>query len=53
MYKRRAQAQTAGQKVGLGYFVNEVDAAVAYDNYARKHHGEFARTNFELLEYVI
>lgn len=29
----------------LGYFVNEIDAAFAYDKAALKHHGEYALTN--------
>lgn len=29
----------------LGLFVNELDAALAYDAFAREHYGDFARTN--------
>lgn len=32
----------------LGYFCNEKEAAKAYDNMARKEHGDFARLNFPL-----
>lgn len=30
----------------IGYFQNEIDAAKAYDNAARKYHKDFAVTNF-------
>jgi HNH endonuclease/AP2 domain len=32
--------------INLGRYVDVVDAARAYDAGARKHHGEFAKTNF-------
>jgi hypothetical protein len=30
----------------IGRFDKEIDAAIAYDTEAKKHHGEFARLNF-------
>jgi hypothetical protein len=35
-----------GKRKNLGYFVNEKDAALTYDEAARKFFGAFARTNF-------
>lgn len=34
------------RNIHIGYFVNIEAAARAYDEAARKYHGEFARTNF-------
>ena len=35
-----------GKRIWLGYFDNEIETAKAYDEAARKYHGEFARLNF-------
>jgi hypothetical protein len=35
-----------GKRIWIGRFVNEIEAARAYDEAAKKYHGEFARLNF-------
>lgn len=44
--KYRAQIEVSKKKITLGYYVNPVDAARAYDQAAKKHFGEYAWTNF-------
>ena len=41
-----AQVTHMGTKIHLGVFVSEKQAALAYDEAARKCHGDFARVNF-------
>jgi len=38
--------QVDGKRISLGYFNDEIDAAKAYDEAARRYFGEYARTNF-------
>lgn len=42
-----AEIRVNYQKNHLGYFRDELDAALAYDQAARIHFGEFAHTNFK------
>lgn len=40
-----ASIKTSERWVNLGYFNNEIDAAIVYNEAAKIHHGEFARLN--------
>jgi len=44
--KWRACIRTDGKTIHIGYFIEETEAAVAYDASARDLFGEFARLNF-------
>jgi len=46
MNKWTAQIGVNNKMKFLGYFENELDAARAYDNAARKYHAQFAALNF-------
>jgi hypothetical protein len=41
-----------GERIWIGYFDIEIEAARAYDRAAIKYHGEFARLNFPREDYV-
>jgi hypothetical protein len=45
--KYRAIIFTNNKNKHLGYYVNEIDAAKAYDKAAKLYHGEFANLNFK------
>jgi hypothetical protein len=44
--KWQARIMLEKKRRNLGYFNNEIDAAKAYDEAAKKYHGEFACLNF-------
>jgi len=46
-WRARITSRQSGRLLHLGYFADEVQAAIAYDEAARAQYGEFALTNFE------
>ena len=42
----RARIGVNSGSMYLGYFYNELEAAKAYDEAAKKYHGEYANLNF-------
>ena len=44
--KWQAEVMFEKKSIFLGYFKNEIDAAKAYDEAAKKYHGQFACLNF-------
>ena len=44
--KWRARLRINGSTIDGGFFQTEIEAARAYDELAREHHGAFARLNF-------
>ena len=51
--KWEARIMTNGKILSLGTFVEEKDAAMAYDNAAIKLHGTFARLNFPIRAEIV
>ena len=46
MNRWRARIRVNGKRIYLASFKEELDAAKAYDQAAKKHHGEYASVNF-------